>query len=211
MYDQTPETKSATAAVPWNKGKLIGQKPPLTLKQIWAIRIRLQMDHRVRDLALFDLAIDSKLRGCDLVRLCVRDVVHGDQVVSRATVMQRKTGQPVRFEVTEQTRDAVQAWIAERKLSAADFLFPSRIRASRHLSTRQYARIVRGWVSLVGLNPRDYGTHSLRRTKATLIYRRTKNLRAVQLLLGHANIQSTVAYLGLEVDDALEIAEHTEI
>jgi integrase len=211
MYDQTPETKSATAAVPWNKGKLIGQKPPLTLKQIWAIRIRLQMDHRVRDLALFNLAIDSKLRGCDLVRLCVRDVVHGDQVVSRATVMQRKTGQPVRFEVTEQTRDAVRTWIAERKLCAADYLFPSRIRASRHLSTRQYARIVHGWVSLVGLNPRDYGTHSLRRTKATLIYRRTKNLRAVQLLLGHANIQSTVAYLGLEVDDALEIAEHTEI
>ena len=116
MYDQTPEIKPATAAVPWNKGKLIGQKPPLTLKQIWAIRIRLQMDHRVRDLALFNLAIDSKLRGCDLVRLRVRDVVHGDQVVSRATVMQRKTGQPVRFEVTEQTRDAVQAWIAERKL-----------------------------------------------------------------------------------------------
>ena len=211
MYDQTPETKSATAAVPWNKGKLIGQKPPLTLKQIWAIRIRLQMDHRVRDLALFNLAIDSKLRGCDLVRLRVRDVVHGDQVVSRATVMQRKTGQPVRFEVTGQTRDAVQAWMAERKLCAADYLFPSRIRRSRHLSTRQYARIVRGWVSLVGLNPRDYGTHSLRRTKATLIYRRTRNLRAVQLLLGHANIQSTVAYLGLEVDDALEIAEHTEI
>jgi len=211
MYDQTPEIKPATAAVPWNKGKLIGQKPPLTLKQIWAIRIRLQMDHRERDLALFNLAIDSKLRGCDLVRLHVRDVVHSDQVVSRATVMQRKTGQPVRFEVTGQTRDAVQAWITERKLCAADYLFPSRIRASRHLSTRQYARIVQGWVSLIGLNPRDYGTHSLRRTKATLIYRRTKNLRAVQLLLGHANIQSTVKYLGLEVDDALEIAEHTEI
>ena len=141
----------------------------------------------------------------------VRDVVHGEPVVTRATVMQRKTGQPVRFEVTEQTRDAVRAWIAERKLCAADYLFPSRIRRSRHLSTRQYARIVRGWVSLVGLNPRDYGTHSLRRTKATLIYRRTRNLRAVQLLLGHANIQSTVKYLGLEVDDALEIAEHTEI
>ena len=211
MYDQTPEIEPATAAVPRNKGKLIGQKPPLTLKQIWAIRIRLQMDHRERDLALFNLAIDSKLRGCDLVRLCVRDVVHGDQVVSRATVMQRKTGQPVRFEVTGQTRDAVQAWIAERKLSASEFLFPSRIRASRHLSTRQYARIVRGWVLLIGLNPRDYGTHSLRRTKATLIYRRTKNLRAVQLLLGHAKIESTVRQLGVEVDDALEIAERTEI
>jgi integrase len=125
--------------------------------------------------------------------------------------MQRKTGQPVRFEVTEQTRDAVRAWIAERELSAADFLFPSRIHAYRHLSTRQYARIVHGWVALIGLDSGEYGTHSLRRTKATLIYRRTKNLRAVQLLLGHANIQSTVNYLGLEVDDALEIAEHTEI
>jgi integrase len=211
MYEQTPDIESATAAVPWNRGKLIGQKPPLTLKQAWAIRMRLPMDQRVRDLALFNLAIDSKLRGCDLVRLRVRDVVHGDQVVSRATVMQRKTGQPARFEVTEQTRDAVRAWIAERKLSAADFLFPSRIRASRHLSTRQYARIVRGWVALIGLDTREYGTHSLRRTKATLIYRRTKNLRAVQLLLGHANIQSTVRCLGLEVDDELEIAEHTEI
>ena len=188
MYDQTPQNTPATAAVPWNKGKLIGQKPPLTLKQIWAIRIRLQMDHRLRDLALFNLAIDSKLRGCDLVRLRVRDVVHGGQVVARATVMQRKTGQPVRFEVTEQTREAVQAWVAERKLSAGDYLFPSRNRGSRHLSTRQYARIVRRWVSLIGLDPGEYGTHSLRRTKATLIYRRTKNLRAVQLLLGHADI-----------------------
>jgi len=211
MYDQPPEIKPATAAVPWNKGKFIGQNPPLTLKQIWAIRIRLQMDRRVRHLALFNLAIDSKLRGCDLVRLRVRDVVHGAQVVSRATVMQRKTGQPVRFEVTEQTRDAVRAWIAERKQAAADYLFPSRIRASGRLSTRQYARIVHGWVSLIGLDTREYGTHSLRRTKATLIYRRTKNLRAVQLLLGHTSIESAVRYLGLEVDDALEIAEHTEI
>jgi integrase len=117
----------ATEVVPWNKGKLIGQKPPLTLKQIWAIRIRLQMEQRLRDLALFNLAIDSKLRGCDLVRLRVRDVVHGGQVVSRATVMQRKTGQPVRFEVTEQTRDAVRAWIAERKLCVADYLFPESV------------------------------------------------------------------------------------
>jgi len=192
MYDQTPEIESATAPVSWNKGKLIGQKPPLTLKQIWAIRIRLQMDRRQRDLALFNLAIDSKLRGCDLVRLRVRDVFHSDQVVSRATAMQRKTGQSVRFEVTEWIRDAMRIWIAEKGLSAADYLFPSRIHASRHLSTRQYARIVRGWVSLIGQDPGAYGTHSLRRTKATLIYRRTKNLRAVQLLLGHANIRIIV-------------------
>jgi integrase len=211
MYDASIEALPSTDRRPWNKGKLIGQKPPLTLKQVWAIRMRLQMEQRVRDLALFNLAIDSKLRGCDLVRLRARDVVHGDQVVLRAMVMQRKTGQPVRFEVTEQTREAVQAWVAERKLSPGDYLFPSRNRGSRHLSTRQYARIVRGWVSLIGLDPGEYGTHSLRRTKATLIYRRTKNLRAVQLLLGHRTIKSTVRYLGLEVDDALEIAEHTEI
>jgi len=211
MYDATIEALPSTDRLPWNKGKLIGRKPPLTLKQVWAIRMRLQMDQRARDLALFNLAIDSKLRGFDLVRLRVRDVVHGGQLVSRATVMQRKTGQPVRFEVTEQTREAVQAWVAERKLSAGDYLFPSRNRGSRHLSTRQYARIVRRWVSLIGLDPGEYGTHSLRRTKAMLIYRRTKNLRAVQLLLGHRTIQSTVRYLGLEVDDALEIAEHTEI
>ena len=193
------------------QGKDRRSEAALTLKQILAIRIRLQMNRRLRDLALFNLAIDSKLRGCDLVRLRVRDVVHGGQVVTRATVMQRKTGQPVRFEVTEQTRDAVRAWIAERELSAADFLFPSRIHASRHLSTRQYARIVHGWVALIGLDSGEYGTHSLRRTKATLIYRRTKNLRAVQLLLGHANIQITINYLGVEIDHALEIAEHTEI
>jgi integrase len=192
MYDANFEAVSSTDRLPWNKGKIVGQKPPLTLRQIWVSRIRLQMDRRPWDLALFNLAIDSKLRGCDLVRLRVRDVVHGDQVVSRATVLQRKTGQPVRFELTEQTRDAVQAWIAERELSAADFLFSSRIRASRHLSTRQYARIVHGWVSLIGLDPGEYGTHSLRRTKATLIYRRTKNLRAVPLLLGHAKIESKV-------------------
>jgi len=184
MHDHPSESGTKARRVPWNKGKLIGQKPPLKLKEIWAVRIRLQIARRIRDLALFNLAIDSKLRGCDLVRLRLRDVAHGEHVVSRATVLQQKTGQPVRFELTEQTREAVRAWIAERSLSAGDFLFPSRHRQSPHISTRQYARIVNAWVSLIGLDPHDYGTHSLRRTKATLIYRRTKNLRAVQLLLG---------------------------
>jgi integrase len=211
MHLQATESSASTAWVPWNKGKLIGQKPPLSLKEIWGIRIRLQIGGRVRDLALFNLAIDSKLRGCDLVGLRVRDVAHGTQIVSRATVLQQKTGQPVRFEVTEETRTAVQAWITKRNLAATDFLFPSRHQRSGHLSTRQYARIVKGWISLIGKDPYDYGTHSLRRTKATLIYRHTQNLRAVQLLLGHTKLESTVRYLGVEVDDALEIAEHIEV
>ena len=196
---------------PWNKGKLVGQKPPLKLKDIWAIRIHLQLDKRVRDLALFNLAIDSKLRGCDLVNLRVRDVAHGNQILTRAMVMQRKTRRPVQFELTDQTREAVAAWIAKANLKSDDCLFPSRLQSSPHISTRQYARIVRRWVKSVGLDPLAYGTHSMRRTKATLIYRRTKNLRAVQLLLGHARLESTVRYLGIEVDDALEIAEQTEI
>jgi integrase len=196
---------------PWNKGKLVGQKLPLKLKDIWAVRIRLQIADRVRDLALFDLAIDSKLRACDLVRLRVRDVAHGERVAARAIVMQQKTQRPVQFEITEQTREAVARWIERRRLQAEEFLFPSRLHRSPHLSTRQYARIVDRWVREIGLDPGAYGTHSLRRTKASLIYRRTKNLRAVQLLLGHTKLESTVRYLGIEVDDALEMAEQTEV
>lgn len=196
---------------PWNKGKLIGQKLPLKLKEIWAIRIHLQMDRNTRDLALFNLAVDSKLRACDLVALRVRDVAHGNQVAKRAMVIQRKTRRPVQFEVTDQTRDAVAAWIAKAQLKPEQFLFPSRIHASPHLSTRQYARILDRWVVSAGLEPSAYGTHTMRRTKATLIYRRTKNLRAVQLLLGHSRLESTVRYLGIEVDNALEIAEQTEV
>jgi integrase len=195
MYELRTEARNRTGRTPWNKGKLIGQKPPLKLKEVWAVRIRLQIGSRIRD----------------LVQLRVIDVAHGEQVVSRASAMQQKTGQPVRFELTEQTREAVQAWIAMKRLSAGDYLFASRHRQSPHISTRQYARIVNNWISLIGLDPEDYGTHSLRRTKATLIYRRTKNLRAVQLLFGHKKLESTVRYLGIEVDDALEMAEHTEV
>jgi len=183
----------------------------LKLKEIWAIRIRLQLDHRNRELALFNLAIDSKLRGCDLVGLRVHDVVPGSHVAARAIVMQRKTQRPVQFEITEQTREAVAAWIASARLKPDQSLFPSRVRESPHLSTRQYSRIVGSWVGSIGLDPAAYGTHSLRRTKPTLIYRRTRNLRAVQLLLGHSKLESTVRYLGIEVDDALEIAEQTEV
>jgi integrase len=207
------DTTATTARreIPWNKGKLLGQKPPLKLKEIWAIRIRLQLDHRIRELALFNLAIDSKLRGCDLVGLRVHDVVQGKGVAPRAMVMQKKTQRPVQFEITEQTRDAVAAWIAAAHLKPEQFLFPSRVSESPHISTRQYHRIVGSWMGSIGLDPAAYGTHTLRRTKATLIYRRTRNLRAVQLLLGHTKLESTVRYLGIEVDDALEIAEQTEV
>ncbi len=206
-----PITQHAVRPPPWNKGKLVGQKPPLKLKEVWAIRIRLQLAKRIRDLALFNLAIDSKLRGCDLVQLSVTDVLQGQHVVSRTMVMQQKTGRPVQFEITAQARDAVAAWIDQASLKPDQYLFPSRMSQSAHLSARQYARIVESWVASIGLDPSAYGTHSLRRTKATLIYRRTQNIRAVQLLLGHAKLESTVRYLGIEVDDALEIAEQTEV
>ena len=169
------------------------------------------MEGRMRELALFNLAIDSKLRGCDLVSLKVRDISHGDQVATRAVVLQHKTQRPVQFEITAATRDTVQKWIRQAGPRCEDFVFPSRMHDSPHLGTRQYAPILRNWVEELGLDPADCGTHSMRRTKATLIYRRTKNLRAVQLLLGHSKLESTVRYLGIEVDDALEISEQTEI
>lgn len=196
---------------PWNRGKLIGQKAPLKLKDIWAIRVRLQLSESARDLALFNLAIDSKLRACDLVKLRVRDVCHGERIASRAIVIQQKTQRPVQFEITDQTKESTANWIAIGKRRPEDFLFPSRLSESPHLSTRQYARIVHQWVQTIGLDTTAYGTHSMRRTKASLIYRRTKNLRAVQLLLGHTKLESTVRYLGIEVDDALEMAEQTEV
>ena len=198
-------------SAPWNKGKLVGQKPPLKLKEIWAIRIRLQLANRHRELAMFNLAIDSKLRACDLVKIRVRDVSRGGGIATRAIVMQQKTQRTVQFEITEQTRVAISMWIESSGLGYEDFLFPSRVKHSPHISTRQYARIVDSWINDIGLDNSAYGTHSLRRTKASLIYKRTKNLRAVQLLLGHTKLESTVRYLGIEVDDALEMAEQTEV
>lgn len=171
----------------------------------------MQLAKQTRELTLFNLAIDSKLRGCDLVALRVQDIAHGSQIVPRAVVMQRKTQHPVQFEITEQTRDAISAWIAKAQLKPGQCMFSSRVHASPHITTRQYARIVNKWLASIGLDPSAYGTHTMCRTKATLIYRRTKNLRAIQLLLGHTRLESTVRYLGIEVDDALEIAEQTEV
>ena len=206
---QLPAIK--TRPSPWNKGRLIGQKRPLLRKQVWAIRARLELAHRPRDLAMFNLAIDSKLRGCDLVRLRVAELVVGNKVRDRVTIVQSKTMRPVQFEVTENTREAIWNWVNTSEMRGCAFLFPSRLHRRPHVSTRQYARLVRAWVTAIGLDPSGYGTHSLRRTKAAQIYRKTGNLRAVQLLLGHAKVDSTVRYLGVELEDALSIAEKIDI
>lgn len=198
-------------AKPWNAGRLIGPKPPLKPRHIWAIRQQLKNGRRLRDLALFNCAIDAKLRGCDLVKLRVSDVAPGGGVRQRATIIQQKTGRPVPFEITEPTRDALAAWLAVRGGRGDDWLFPSRSRPGEHITTRQYARLLDHWIELIDLDPNAYGTHSLRRTKVALLYKRTGNLRACQLLLGHGKLESTVRYLGIEVDDALELSEQTDI
>jgi integrase len=195
---------------PWNWGKLIGPKPPLKAKEIWSISVRLQVAHHIRDLALFNLALDSKLRACDLVALRVDDVALNGRVRSRATIMQRRTVRPVQFEITGQTREAVGRWLEKNDLHKGDPLFPSRVNRQRPMTTRQYARLLASWLRAIGPDPSACGTHSLRRTKASMIYRRTGNLRAVQPLLGHTKVEGTVRYLGIDVDDALLIAEQVE-
>lgn len=195
----------------WNKGRLIGQKRPLLPKQVWAIRARLELAGNLRDLALFNVAIDSKLRGCDLVRLMVTDLVREGKVRERVSIVQSKTNKPVQFELNENTRDTVNTWVQSAEMIACRFMFPSRFHDRPHISTRQYGRLVRKWVIAIGLEPSGYGTHSMRRTKAAEIYRKTGNLRAVQLLLGHTKVDSTVRYLGVELEDALSIAEQIDI
>src|SRR6516164_3863025 len=185
MEDQNTVFISPPKQRPWNKGKFTGAKPPLRPKHVWSIRSKLQAEGRTRDLAMFNLAIDSKLRGCDVVRLKVEEVAPHGHAVDRATVRQKKTGQPVRFEMTEQTREAVDDYIRAANKKPGQHLFTGRRGCERAITTRQYARLVGKWIASIGLDPSLFGTHSLRRTKATLIYRRTGNLRAVQLLLGH--------------------------
>lgn len=196
---------------PWNRGKLVGAKPPLRPSHVWSIRTKLQMQGRTRDLALFNLAIDSKLRGCDVVAVRVDDVAPSGYAMDRAIIRQRKTGRPVRFELTDQTRMAIDECLRLTGCKPGQLLFAGRKDGARGLTTRQYARLVQEWVAGIGLDPAKFGMHSLRRTKAVLIYRRTGNPRAVQLLLGHTKIESTVRYLGIEVDDAIEIAEKFDI
>ena len=197
--------------MPWNKGKLIGARPPLRPKHVWSIRTRLLVEGRIRDLALFNLAIDSKLRGCDVVAIKVEDVAPNGYTMDRATVRQKKTRRPVKFELTDQTRQAVDDYLKAAGKNPGEFLFTGRRGFGQCKTTRQYSRLLSEWIASIGLDPKLFGTHSLRRTKATLIYRRTGNLRAVQLLLGHTKIESTVRYLGIEVDDALAIAEQVDV
>ncbi|MFP5078669.1 tyrosine-type recombinase/integrase [Rhizobium sp. YIM 134829] len=195
----------------WNAGKQVGVKKPLKQRQIWAVRFFLDREGRMRDRALFDLAIDSKLRGCDLVKLKIGTLVTGHDIRTRATVIQQKTGRPVQFEITTEVRASLLAWLQRRGGTVDDYAFPSRVDHADHLSTRQYARLVDEWVTAIGLCREDYGTHSLRRTKAAMIYKATGNLRAIQILLGHTKIENTVRYLGVDIEDALELAERTEI
>ena len=209
---ETPETEMHAAKRPvWNAGRSVGAKRALKPKQIWEIRFFLNERRRVRDRALFDLAIDSKLRGCDLVRMKIGDIVNGGQVKTRAIVMQQKTSRPVQFELLPDARASLLAWLERRGGTVDDYVFPSRVDRNGHISTRQYARLVDEWVTGIGLIRSEYGTHSLRRTKASIIYRATGNLRAVQILLGHSKIENTVRYLGIDVVDALALAENTEI
>ena len=165
----------------------------------------------LRDRALFDLAIDSKLRGCDIVKIKIGDIASSGRIKSRAIVVQQKTGRPVQCELLEYARNSILAWLERRGGTLNDFVFPSRLDHADHISTRQYARLVDEWVTGIGLRQEDYGTHSLRRTKASIIYKQTGNLRAVQILLGHTKIESTVRYLGVDIEDALLLAEGTEI
>lgn len=206
QYDPAARSRPA-----WNAGKQVGVKRPLKVKQIWLIRFFLDREGRMRDRALFDLAIDSKLRGCDLVKMRIGSLDSGPAIRSRSMVIQQKTGRPVQFEITADTRASLLAWLERRGGSVDDFAFPSRVDLDGHLSTRQYVRLVDEWVTAIGLRPEEYGTHSLRRTKAALIYKATGNLRAIQILLGHTKIENTVRYLGVDIDDALTLAETTEI
>ncbi|MEN3177124.1 tyrosine-type recombinase/integrase [Gluconobacter sp. OJA] len=199
------------ASVAWNAGKMVGAKRALKEKHVWAIRFWLGSEQRIRDKALFDLALDSKLRGCDLVSLRIGDIVSNGQVRHRAVVVQQKTRRPVQFEITETTRESVRAWLEHRGGGLNEYVFPSRLSAKAHLSTRQYARLLDQWVQAVGLIPDEYGTHSLRRTKVAMIYKRTGNIRAVQILLGHTKLDSTVRYLGVDVEDALSLSEVTDL
>jgi site-specific recombinase XerC len=209
---QTPNLPAIRACRPaWNKGRIVGQKRPLLPKHVWAIRVRLEIAENHRDLALFNLAIDSKLRGCDLVKLKVADVHAAGQVKERASIIQSKTQKSVRFEITEGTRKSILRWMEEPLMIGSEFLWPGCFHERLHISTRQYARVVRDWVKSIGLEPSAYGTHSMRRTKVAQIYRKTGNLRAVQLLLGHTKMDSTVRYLGVDLEDALSIAEAVEI
>lgn len=187
-----------------------GIKRPFRLEEIWRIRTRLEMLGNQMQLALLNLAIDSKLRSCDLLKIRVCDVSSNGTVYSRVRCTQQKTGIEVQFEITPRTQQSISRWVDKAELAATSYLFPSERRRNQHISYTYYRNIIRNWAGMLGLDADAYGTHSMRRTKATLIYARTKNIRAVQLLLGHTKLDNTIRYLGIEIEDALRLSEQTD-
>jgi integrase len=204
-----PVTRACRPA--WNRSRIVGQERPLQPKRVWAIRVRLEIANRVRDLVLLNTAIDSKLRGCDLVRLKVAEVFPAGLVKERVSITRSKTRHPVRFEITEGTCKSIAAWLDDPAMSGSEFLWPGRFLDRLYISTCRYVRLVRDWVTSIGPEPSAYGTHSTRRTRVAQIYRKTGNARAVQLLLGHTKMDSTVRILGVGLGDALAIPEAVEI
>ena len=193
------------------KGHRTGQKKPFKLEDIWRIRTRLEIEGNIMELALLNLAIDCKLRSCDLLRMKVRDISSGGIIQNRVLYSQSKTGREVQFEITSRcTAQSLTQWFIHSQLAISDYLFPSPRKSGRPMSYSCYSTIIRRWASQLGYDSHLYGTHSMRRTKATLIYARTKNIRAVQLLLGHVKLDSTIRYLGVEMEDALNISEDIE-
>ncbi|NRD75436.1 tyrosine-type recombinase/integrase [Shewanella sp. VB17] len=193
------------------KGHFTGQKKPLKLDDIWRIRTRLEIEGNVKELALLNLAIDCKLRSCDLLRMKVRDISSGGVIHSRVLYRQSKTGREVQFDVTSRTAQTLTLWLTQSCLTTSDYIFPSPRKQGKSMSYSCYATIIRRWAAQLGYDPYLYGTHSMRRTKATMIYARTKNIRAVQLLLGHVKLDNTIRYLGVEIEDALNISEGIDL
>ncbi len=198
---------------PWNKGKIIGRKPPLSSDQVQVIRMMLSQRGNIRDMAMFSLAIDSSLRGSDLVALNVSDVMMGDVARERVTIEQKKTHERVTFSMSDYTRVAVRDLVREEDKSFNDPLFASQkgLSTGKRITVNWYRNLVKQWISLARLDPALYGSHSLRRTRVAHIYRKTGNLKVAQLLLGHKNIEMTANYLGIEEEQALGIAEQFEI
>ena len=196
----------------WNKGRVVGKKPPLTPDQVSLIRMILRQEKALRDLALFNTALDTSFRGSDLVRLRVADVATPVGVREIVEIRQKKTearnARPVQARLSSGTRDSLRTYLAASEKPLHGWLFTGQgARWSQsHLSESQLWRLFRVWLEKARLDPSLYGLQSLRRTFPTHIYQQTGNLRAAQLLLGHASIESTKEYIGTEQAEALEIA-----
>lgn len=192
------KNKTRRKQTPWNKGKVTGRKLALNPQQVRSIRSRLKAAQRMRELALFSLAIDSSLSPSDVVQLRVSDIAKGRRILTQVTITPPVSQRTSSFVLSAETRAAVAAWMKHQELKSNAYLFPTRLHASPFLSVRQYARLVASWVRSIGLKPRDYGTQSLRRTKPALIYRKTKDLAAAQMLLGHSRLRSTARFFDIE-------------